>query len=72
MPVPLDLLIERLKAYDEIQLCELLEISSEDIVTVFVDRIRSKRSFLSEELELWEGDGEAVEEEEENEEDEDF
>ena len=42
---------DRLKHIDEISLMEILEVSSEDIVERFVDRIESKLTMLQEELE---------------------
>ncbi len=49
---PFDILLERLKQYDEVLLCELLDISSEDLVDMFMDRVRKRRSFITKELEL--------------------
>ncbi len=49
---PFDILLERLKQYDEVLLCELLDISAEDLVDRFMDRIKSRRSFITKELEL--------------------
>lgn len=42
---------EKLKRLDEITLLELLEISSEDLVEHFVDKIEDKADTLEEELE---------------------
>lgn len=48
----LDLLNEYLKTLDEIQLCELLNISSEDIIQKFQDRIHKRKKFLYTEMEM--------------------
>lgn len=43
---------ERLsKAYDEVTLLELLNITSEDIIDKFSDEIEEKQDFLEQELE---------------------
>ena len=58
--IPFDILLERLKQYDEVQICELLDVSAEELVDAFVARIRERRSYISKELELFDpDDGEA-------------
>lgn len=52
MPVNLDQLYERLKHYDELELLDLLRITSDDIIKRFGDRIRDRREYLCAELEL--------------------
>lgn len=42
---------DKLSKYDEITLLEILEINSEDIVEMFVDRIIDKADELEQELE---------------------
>lgn len=42
---------DKLSKYDEITLLELLEISSEDIVEMFVDKIIDRADQLEQELE---------------------
>lgn len=49
-------LMERLKKVDEVSLLEILDISSEDIVAKFVDKIEERMSELMEELEDEESD----------------
>lgn len=49
---PLDLLKEYLKTLDEVMLCELLDISAEDLVDMFEAKIRERRTYLTKELEL--------------------
>ena len=44
-------LCERLIHIDEVSLLELLEISSDDIVNRFEDRIEEKREYFEEDLE---------------------
>jgi len=44
-------LCERLIRIDEVSLLELLEISSDDIVSRFEDRIEDKRDYFEEDLE---------------------
>ena len=41
---------ERLIALDEVTLLELLDISSEDIVSMFVDRIEERADMLEREV----------------------
>lgn len=48
----LSILIERLKEYDEIQICELLDVSSEELVEAFAARIKERRAYITKELEL--------------------
>ena len=48
----LSILIERLKEYDEVQICELLDVSSEELVEAFVARIKERRAYITKELEL--------------------
>jgi hypothetical protein len=58
--IPFDILLERLKQYDEVQICELLDVSAEELVDSFVARIRERRAYISKELELIDpADGEA-------------
>jgi hypothetical protein len=52
MPNHIDILIERLKQFDEVLLLELLNITAEDILTRFPDRIISKRLELFGEVEI--------------------
>lgn len=49
----LDILFERLKTYDEVTLLELLDISAEDLLSRFRDRVISKRESLYGEVELF-------------------
>lgn len=51
MPNYLDLLIERLKQFDEVSLCELLDITSEEIIERFKDVIIQRREYLFGEIE---------------------
>ena len=44
-------LLEQLKQLDEITLLELLEITSEDIIDAFLDKIRDKENYLYSQLE---------------------
>ena len=49
----------RLKNLDEISLMEALEISSEDLVERFIDRIEDKMDILEQEVEgMWSDDPE--------------
>ncbi len=50
--IPFAILLEMLKQYDEVQLCELMDVSSEDLVDTFVERIKQRRKYISKELEL--------------------
>jgi len=49
---PLDLLINYLKQLDEVQLLELLDISSEDLIVAFRSKINSRRAILEKEVEM--------------------
>ncbi len=52
-------IMARLKSLDEISLMEALEISSEDLVERFVDRIEEKIDTLEQEVEgMWSDDPE--------------
>jgi hypothetical protein len=47
----LDLLTELLKKYDEVTILELLDISTEELLIMFKERVIAKRRFLEQELE---------------------
>lgn len=49
---PLDMLKEYLRSLDEVLLCELLDISAEELVERFEDRIIKRRAYLAKEVEL--------------------
>lgn len=51
MPLTFEEVKEKLKRLDEITLLEVLEISSEDLVENFGDKIEDKIEVLAEELE---------------------
>ena len=59
MPLVLSELLERLKALDETILMDLLEISSEDLIDRFSDKINDKLELLIEELDDDIGDEDA-------------
>ena len=50
---PLDLIVNALKTYDETELCDLLQITSEDLLRRFEDRVKTRRKFLERELEVF-------------------
>lgn len=50
MPLLLHEIKERLKALDEVSLLELLDISSEDIVEMFSERIEDRADGLEKEV----------------------
>lgn len=52
------LLLEQLKSYDEVTILELLEISTEDLLERFKDKVYAKRVYLSREIEVLEEDEE--------------
>lgn len=59
----LDILMERLRHYDEVTLLELLDISADDLLERFKDKVLDKRHYLAREMEiLEETDDEEVEE----------
>lgn len=49
---PLDILIEWMKQLDEVQLCELLDVSAEDLIAAFAHKIKERRAYLEKEMEL--------------------
>jgi len=50
---PLDLIINQLKTYDETEVCDLLGITTEDLIRKFPERIAAKKTRLEQELELF-------------------
>lgn len=44
-------LLEKLKQLDEVLLLELLELTSEDIVDAFVDRVAERETYIRHEAE---------------------
>ena len=48
----LDQLIEYLKHQDELTVCDLLDISAEDLIERFQDKILSRRVYISREAEI--------------------
>ncbi len=50
----LDILMERLRHYDEVQLLELLDISADDLLERFKDKVVSKHKYLAREMEVLE------------------
>jgi hypothetical protein len=54
--IPLDVIINKLKQYDETQVCDLLGITSEDLIVRFKARILEKRTHLCSELEIFIGE----------------
>lgn len=50
---PLDILVNALKTYDETEVCDLLQITSEDLLRRFEDRVKIRRKFLERELEVF-------------------
>lgn len=61
---PLDLIINQLKTYDETEICDLLQITSEDLLTRFRHKILARREFLESELEIFPTQGEVPDEKE--------
>jgi hypothetical protein len=51
----IDILLERLKAYDEEQICDLLDITTEDLLAKFRSRVLSKKQYLESEMEILSG-----------------
>jgi hypothetical protein len=51
MPMIFEDVIARLKLLDEITLMEVLEISSEDLIERFQDKVEIKLEYLTEDLE---------------------
>jgi hypothetical protein len=52
MTYPIDRLLNYLKTVDEVQILELLDLSTEDILDRFHDRVASRRHYLEKELEV--------------------
>jgi hypothetical protein len=52
MTYPIDRLLNYLRTVDEVQILELLDLSTEDILNRFHDRVASRRHYLEKELEV--------------------
>lgn len=65
MPETTDILFERLRGFDEVTLLELLDITSEELLERFRDRVLKKQKQLFGEIEIFNIDDEELEEEEE-------
>ncbi len=50
--LPLDILKQYLMQVEETQLLELLNLTSEDLIDRFADRIKERRAYLNKEVEL--------------------
>lgn len=48
----LNAIVERLSTYDEIEVCDLLNITTPDLLKRFKERIVSKQEYLEKELEI--------------------
>lgn len=51
MPLTLEEIKERLMRLDEVVLCEILEINSEELIERFTDKIEDKISYFEKDLE---------------------
>lgn len=49
---PIDKLLEYLRTVDEVQILELLDLSTDDILERFRDRVVSRRKYLEKEVEV--------------------
>lgn len=47
-----DMLMERLRMYDEVTLLELLNLTSEEILQKFTERVWERREYIEREVEL--------------------
>lgn len=47
-------IIKELRSYDEEQVCDLLEITTDDLIKAFKDRVYLKKDYLIHELEILE------------------
>lgn len=57
---PIDKLLNYLRTVDEVQILELLDLSTEDILERFRDRVISRRKYLEKEVEvIYDEEGEA-------------
>ncbi len=52
MPTHVDLLIERLKQFDEVTLLELLDITAEELLERFRDKVDERKQQLFGEIEI--------------------
>lgn len=48
----IDILMERLRSFDEVQVCELLDITTSDLLSRFHDRVLERQDYLESEVEL--------------------
>jgi hypothetical protein len=53
MPRNIDILFERLKQFDEVTILELLDLTTEDILRKFKDRVIARREQLYGEIEIY-------------------
>jgi hypothetical protein len=53
MMPPIDIVIERMRMYDVVEVIELLKISAEDIIDRFADRITEREEYLRREFEIF-------------------
>lgn len=63
MPSHLDILLERLRQFDEITILELLDISTDELLVRFRDRVIANRDTLYGEVEIFVEDEEDYTEE---------
>ena len=60
MPTAIDILFERLKQFDEVTLLELLDITSEELLERFKDKVLNRQNQLFGEVELYNIDDEEL------------
>lgn len=65
MPSHVDLLIERLKQFDEVTLLELLDITSEELLEKFRSRVMARKEQLFGEVEILNIEDEELDDEDE-------
>ena len=63
MQTPIDIVLERMKNYDANEVVELLDISAEELIDRFRDRIEERHEYLMGEFEIFNSTDEDYEDE---------
>jgi hypothetical protein len=53
MKIPLDFILERMKLYDPTEVLDLLDITTEEILSRFQDRIEERLEYIESEMEMF-------------------
>ena len=53
MKTPLDIILERMRMYDPTEIIDMLNITTEELIARFNDRIDDRQDFLRQEFEIF-------------------